>query len=118
MRRSGNRYAMKRKHIRKEKQLFANQTWNGRRTIHELEDYYRARIEDPWCRRWYTDRNNGFAYWQKCYLSGCRKLAKDATNRKIRAMYRGMMANMDPDDVPALMQADYEKVFDYQYTLW
>lgn len=72
--------------------------------------------EPDW--RGHPRRNKGFEYWKTFYLSGCRRFAKSATNRIIRARYRELLRNADPEDVQALRGADYEKMFDYLWTVW
>ena len=66
-------------------------------------------------------RNGGYEYWQLYYLTGPRKYAKDCTNSVIRAFYRNLLNTHDPDeldDAQALSGSDYEKMFDYNWTIW
>ena len=63
-------------------------------------------------------RNGGYTYWETYYLSGPRKYAKQATNRKIRAKYRDMIKTTDLEEIQVLSGADYEKEFDYWWTVF
>lgn len=63
-------------------------------------------------------RNGGYEYWRVYYLSGARRFAKRQTNKVLRGLYREMIKHMDPDDVPALKNSDYQKTFDYNWTIW
>ena len=112
-----NRHSQMRRHKRRMKQQYAAQ-W-GYTNIPLLMEEREAELEeDSWWIRKHPPRNNGFEYWQLCYLSGPRGFAKRCTNRKIRNRYREMIAHMDPEDVPAYQRSDYEKEFDYHHTIW
>ncbi len=63
-------------------------------------------------------RNEGYTYWDQFYLSGRRRFAKQETNRRIRRKYRELISNEHPDNIPTLRGADYEKEFDYTWTIW
>ena len=66
-------------------------------------------------------RNGGYEYWQSYYLTGSRRYAKESTNSVIRAMYRALLNTKDPDsleEVQAFTGSDYEKAFDYDWTIW
>lgn len=83
------------------------------------------RMHEAECRDLYGDRpnarNGGYEYWQAYYLTGPRRYAKFCTNRVIRAMYRDMLRSIDPDDpgdIPAFRGSEYEKIFDYDWTIW
>lgn len=82
------------------------------------------RLHEDECRREYGDwpnvRNGGYEYWQSFYLTGPRKYAKEATNGIIRARYRDILRRLDPeeDDIQALRGSDYEKMFDFWWTLF
>ena len=116
-----NRYDRLRKHKRYLKQRHANSycRWN----IHEDERREReSAAEDTYWSRRHRPRNGGYEYWRNCYLSGCRRYAKDCTNSHIRAKYRQMaLRNMTDEfleDVVALKGSDYEKEYDYLWTIW
>jgi hypothetical protein len=117
-----NRYANKRKHKRRLKQRHA-MLWDGRRTNLDLVRQ-RYQDEDFWW--WYNHHpcNGGYEYWKQFGRSGTRKYAKDMTNGVIRSRYRDMLRDIDLDDddaiddIQALTGADYEKMFDFWWTLW
>ena len=112
-----NRHAMMRKHKRNLKKKFGYGLYNGYRTnIRLMEDEYRNAFGDAKNRP-----NGGYRYWRHAYLSGPRQYAKDNTNSTIRAMYRDMLNTIDSDamdDVQALNGSDYEKMFDYWWTIY
>ena len=117
MRRRTNRHAELRRHKRKMKQRYGHGLYTTYRTnlkLHEQE-----------CRDEYGDmpnaRNGGYDYWKIYYLTGPRQYAKDCTNRVIRAMYRDLFRKMnkeDMDEIQAYHGADYEKAYDYAWTIW
>lgn len=114
-----NRHAAKRRHKRILKQKYGHGLYTGYRTNLKLhEDECRAE-----CGKWPKDRtrNGGYEYWQAYYLTGPRQHAKTCTNRVIRAMFRDMLRNMsedDMDDIPVFRGSDYEKAYDYMWTVW
>ena len=112
-----NRYAMKRRHKRNLKKKYGHGLYTGYRSNpYLMEAEYKEKYGD-----WPNSRNGGYEYWQQCYLTGPRQYAKNCTNRVIRAMYRDMLKNMDIeslDDIQALQGSDYEKIFDYMWTIW
>ena len=112
-----NRHAQMRMHKRKQKKRYGYGLYSGYRT--------NIRLHEDECRREYEDnpnaRNGGYKYWNVYYLTGERKYAKHCTNRVIRAMYRDMLNAVGGDgldDVQALRGSDYEKMFDYDWTIW
>lgn len=112
-----NRHERKRKHKRILKKKFGYSClYSGYRTNTKLmEDEYRA--DD----RYNNERNGGYHYWINYALSGPRQYAKDATNGVIRAKYRDLLKTMseeDMDDIYALNHSDYEKYYDYDWTIW
>lgn len=112
-----NRHAEKRRHKRKLKQRYGHGLYTRYRTnlrLHE-DECREENIDNP------NARNGGYEYWQAYYLTGPRQYAKFCTNRVIRAMYRDMirrMAEEDMDEIPALKGSDYEKAYDYAWTIW
>lgn len=112
-----NRHAEKRKHKRRLKQRYGKLYDNNATNLKLVEDRCR---EDPWLSR-QDPRNGGYTYWHTYYLTGPRQYAKFCTNRAIRAMYRDMIRRLDEEameDIQAFRGADYEKAYDYAYTLW
>ena len=57
-------------------------------------------------------------YWKEFYLSGPRQYAKSETNAKIRSFFRNKLNGYDFEDLDALRGADYQKEYDYNWTLW
>ena len=112
-----NRHAQMRRHKRKLKEKYGRGLYTGYRTNPKLmEEEYREKYVDM-----KNARNGGYEYWQSYYLTGPRKYAKETTNGVIRAMYRALLSVLDPDeleDVQALKGSDYEKTFDYDWTIW
>ena len=117
VRRKLNRHAQMRKHKQELKRKYGHGLYEGYRTN-------LRRHEDECRERWGDMRNaryGGYQYWQAYYLTGPRQYAKFCTNRAIRAMFRDMLRNMTEDmmdDVPVFRGADYEKMFDYDWTIW
>ena len=117
MRRKLNRYAEKRRHKMKLKKKYGYGLYEGYRTnLRRHEDECRERWGDT-----RNARNGGYQYWQAYYLTGPRQYAKEATNSVIRAMFRGLLRNLsedDMDEVPLFKGSDYEKTYDYYWTIW
>ena len=114
-----NRYANKRKHKRLQKKQFARRYGRYGDNLNRLEEEYLENYTPWYCRR--TPPNNGYEYWQTLYLSGVRQYAKWCTNRAIRAYYRDMIRRLDEEgleDLAGLTGSDYEKMYDYAYTIW
>ena len=108
-----NRYARKRLHKRKLKYQHAkNWFYGGAYGQPELAKQQMEERAEP------NEPNKGYKYWQTYYLSGPRALAKQSTNRKIRTKYRLMIKRGDYEDIKAPAGADYEKEFDYNWTVW
>ena len=82
--------------------------------------YYRAYSKNAWDRIKNQDNDTWWKkrYWLTYYLSGCRKIAKKSTNRKIRGIYRNITNAAELDILTALSNADYRKYFDYDWTIW
>lgn len=60
-------------------------------------------------------------YWKLLYLSGPRQYAKFVTSRKLRAEARKIKYLVEIgqiDKIPYLKNKDYEKYFDYDWTIW
>lgn len=116
-----NRYATKRKHKRQQERHFANIYSYGSSAygnINLLRDKLMREAEEEKEYRKHQPRNGGWEYWKIYYLTGRRKYAKNYSNRHIRQKYRQMIHKMEPEDVTAPRGADYEKEFDYAYTVW
>lgn len=69
----------------------------------------------------YRPPNGGYEYWKEFYLTGPRKYAKSCTNDVIRAKYRDLLNSLNLEDlenIQALRGSDYEKLFDFWWTLY
>lgn len=116
MRSRPNRYANKRKHKINMKRRYGHGLYTSYRSniwLHERE--CREECNSPYA------RNGGYEYWKTYYLSGNRRYAKYCTNRAIRAYYRDQFRRLnseDMEDVMAMRNSDYEKAYDYDWTIW
>lgn len=116
-----NRHELVRRHKRKMKQKYAVSGWDYCTNLKLLEAKRRAEVEedDWWIRKHpHRARNGGFTYWDYFDISGRRGFAKKQTSKQIRSHYREMLSHMDPEDIPAYKGSDYEKEFDYNWTIW
>lgn len=115
-----NRYDRKRKHKRVLKKRHAVKFDRFDPLLDEEKernDYWDDLVNYPRA-KWIDHRNGGYTYWNQFYISGPRGFAKRSTNRKIRSEFRDLLANEHPDNIPTLRGADYEKWFDYMWTIW
>ncbi len=119
-----NRYTRKRKHKQILEKQYANQYHYGRSSpcdVRLLRDKLTREAEeeaDSWWYRKHPPRNKGWEYWRIYYLTGMRQFAKKFSDKRIRQKYRQMIKKMDPEDVTAPRGSDYEKEFDYNWTIW
>lgn len=112
-----NRHAQKRRHKQKLEQQYTNKY--GYSSVHNLREKKMLEAEeDHWWNRKHPPRNNGWEYWRIWYLTGPRQYAKKYTDKRIRQKYRRMIKKFDPDEVTAPKGADYEKEYDYAWTIW
>ena len=110
-------YARKRKHKRELEKKYATQY--GNYSVNTLREKLRREAhEDWWWLKKHPPRNDGWEYWRTYYLSGPRQFAKKYTDKRIRQKYRQQIKKADHEDVMAPRGADYEKEFDYFYTIW
>lgn len=105
-------HAKKRLHKRKLKNGFLKHMW-GYPQYKSYKDYV-ANNRSMWDLQKEPDQR----YWQRVYVTGCRRLAKDQTNKKIRRRFRDNLRKGDYDNIPACRGADYQKYFDYMWTIW
>ncbi len=118
-----NRYARKRRHKRELEKRYARQYMYGcgEYSVPVLRNRLIAEAEkdaDTWWGRKHPARNRGWEYWRTYYLSGRRGFAKKYSDKRIRQKYRQLIHRCDPEDVPAPKGAEYEKDFDYDWTIW
>ena len=65
-------------------------------------------------------------YWTTCYVSGPRGYAKDMTSSILRSNWRNMKSDLllcddeELDDIDYSIgnNSDYQKYFDYLWTIW
>ena len=110
-----NRYARKRQHKRKLKKKHAILFSVFDVGLDERES--RREYAEDKVFRWRDSRNGGYHYWDNYSLSGAKAYAKYCTNRKIRAKFRNILTNKDPEEVVALTGSQYEKEFDFWWTV-
>lgn len=111
-----NRFHRKQTHKKKLKQHHANQIYYGKYTVNEVRDRQKEQNEElfgTYSYKWYERRNEGYTYWDVLSRSGNKKFAKQQTNRKIRMKYRVLS-----DESVALRNSEYQKEFDYAWTVW
>ena len=115
-----DRYLAKRMHkLKLQKKYMKRYDWGRTQNLKLFQDHLiEEASKDSWWLRKHPPRNHGWEYWKTCYYSGRRKVAKEGTNRRIRQKYRQMISNMDPEDVTAPSGSDYEKEYDYFWTIW
>lgn len=121
MKHGDHRWRAKRRHKRLQKQrhLRVYGDWTNETKYLEREHGY------PY---YGAERNGGYHYWEHPDISGRRADAKRLTNRVIRSRYRDMLAGLSSadlelvaealEDVQAMRNADYEKMFDYWWWIW
>lgn len=114
-------YAQKRKHKRIMQEKYTKQRWSGRYSVKELRDKLEREAEEDadsyWSRK-HPPRNNGWEYWRLLYLTGRRQHAKKYSDKRIRQKYRQMIHHADLEDAIAPKRADYQKEYDYAWTIW
>lgn len=119
-----NRHAKKRRHKHKLEEQYARKYYYGGSCpadVKRLRQKLMAEAEEDDGSIWYRKhppRNRGWEYWKIYYLTGRRQYAKKYSDRRIRQKYRQIMHNADPEDITALQGSDYEKEYDYYYTIY
>lgn len=104
-----NGYHRKRIHKQESKNKFAKTWWYGN-SAGDWNQMVIDYLRDPEYR--------SLDYWKTFYLSGCRKVAKTSTSRRLRNIFKSYVAREDYDNIPVLNNADYRKYFDYDWTIW
>ena len=115
-----NRHALKRRHKRElQKQYMRKYSYGREQNLKLFEDKQRneANEDSMWIRK-HPPRNGGWEYWKQSYLTGMRQYAKKFSDKRIRQKYRIMIDHYDPEDVTAPQGSDYEKEYDYMWTVW
>ena len=96
--RGSTRYTNKRIHKRKMEKKFANHWYYGRTRPGDVKLLREQLMREA--------------------ETGRRQYAKKYSDRRIRQKYRQLIHNLDPEDVTAPRGADYEKEYDYNWTIW
>lgn len=115
------RYSQKLKHKREMEKKYATRYMFGRPcNVRRLRDKLEREAEesDSWWLKKHPPRNNGWEYWKQWDLSGMRGYAKKYSDKRIRQRYREMIKKMDHEEITAPRGADYEKEYDYLWTIW
>lgn len=125
-----NRYSNKRYHIDVQKKKFLSGLYRSSTIGMSYNQYLATRDEDEreWRARPY--RQGGMPaceqYWSTCYISGPRGYAKDMTSSILRSNWRNMentlllLEDDEFDDIDYSIgnNSDYQKYFDYAWTVW
>lgn len=109
-----NRYAKKRRHKWEMKKRHTKGLYTTYKS--PIQDEMEMRSDDTWHRR--DKRNGGYTYWKTWYISGTRAYARQSTNRRIRQKYRELIGRGEFEDICVLSGGEYEKEFDYWWTVY
>lgn len=118
-----SRYYKMREHKRRMKDRFLKNPFMGSAIGMEFEQYLASL--NPSLRTYSYGARKDYMpaceqYWRHAYISGPRKYAKEETNSKVRAYWRNELAHCeDWEDFDSNMQnTDYQKHFDYAWTIY
>lgn len=125
-----NRYSNKRHHIDVQKKKFLKGLYRSSTIGMSYEQYLATRdeFEREWRARPY--KQGGLPaceqYWATCSVSGSRGYAKDMTSSVLRSSWRNMenalllLEDEELDDVDYSIggNSDYQKYFDYAWTIY
>ena len=125
-----NRYSNKRHHIDVQKKKFLSGLWRRSTIGMSYEQYLATRSDEEREYRTRAYKQGGLPsceqYWSTCYVSGPRCFAKDMTSSILRSDWRNMknalllLEDDEFDDVDYSIgnNSDYQKRFDYTWTIW
>ena len=125
-----NRYSNKRHHIDVQKKKFLSGLWRSSTIGMSYEQYLATRSDEEREYRTRAYKQGGLPsceqYWSTCYISGPRCFAKDMTSSILRSDWRNMknalllLEDDEFDDVDYDIgnNSDYQKRFDYTWTIW
>ena len=125
-----NRYSNKRHHIDVQKKKFLSGLWRSSTIGMSYEQYLATRSDEEREYRTRAYKQGGLPsceqYWSTCYVSGPRGFAKDMTSSILRSDWRNMknalllLEDDEFDDVDYDIgnNSDYQKHFDYIWTIW
>ena len=118
-----SRYYKMREHKRRMKDRFLKNPFMGSAIGMEFEQYLASL--SPFLRTYSYGARKDYMpaceqYWRHAYISGPRKYAKKETNSKVRAYWKNELARCeDWEDFDSNMQnTDYQKHFDYAWTIY
>lgn len=125
-----NRYSNKRHHIDVQKKKFLSGLYRSSTIGMSYEQYLATLNEEE--RKWRARpyKQGGMPaceqYWSTCYVSGVRGYAKDMTSNVLRSDWRNMknalllLEDDEFDDIDYSIgnNSDYQKHFDYTWTIW
>ena len=125
-----NRYSNKRHHIDVQKKKFLSGLWRSSTIGMSYEQYLATRSDEEREYRTRAYKQGGLPnceqYWSTCYVSGPRCFAKDMTSSILRSDWRNMKNALllleddefDDIDYSIVNNSDYQKHFDYTWTIW
>ena len=125
-----NRYSNKRHHIDVQKKKFLSGLWRSSTIGMSYEQYLATRSDEEREYRTRAYKQGGLPsceqYWSTCYVSGPRCFAKNMTSSILRSDWRNMknalllLEDDEFDDVDYDIgnNSDYQKHFDYTWTIW
>ena len=125
-----NRYSNKRHHIDVQKKKFLSGLWRNSTIGMSYEQYLATRSDEEREYRTRAYKQGGLPsceqYWSTCYVSGPRCFAKDMTSSILRSDWRNMknalllLEDDEFDDIDYSIgnNSDYQKHFDYTWTIW
>ena len=125
-----NRYSNKRHHIDVQKKKFLSGLWRSSTIGMSYEQYIATRSDEEREYRTRAYKQGGLPsceqYWSTCYVSGPRCFAKDMTSSILRSDWRNMknalllLEDDEFDDIDYSIgnNSDYQKYFDYAWTVW
>lgn len=101
-----NQHANKMIHKRRQKNQYRRKYVRGLRCA-SWEDY-----------KAHADEWDNLKYWKEYYLSGARSFARGQTNSKLRRKFRDDAASCDYEEMYAPQHSEYQKSFDYAWSVW
>lgn len=125
-----NRYSNKRHHIDVQKKKFLGGLGRSSSRGMSYEQYLATRSDEEREYRTRVYKQGGLPlceqYWSTCYVSGVRGYAKDMTSSILRSNWRNMKSALllcddeefDDIDYSIGNNSDYQKYFDYIWTIW
>lgn len=115
-----NHYERKRQHKRelKKKHAVRYSVFDPGFDERKAKEDFARDLEEGYHWKWQDPRNDGYNYWIDFSLSGPRQYAKDCTNRRIRSKFKQLLAKEEFENIMTLQGSDYEKEYDYWWTIY